>query len=298
MYSAGVTDSALTVHGRLQAERLAKFFADRRTRFSYIFSSDLQRTFRTATAISQAQRFPNDEDHNPAEVRALAILREQDFGHYEGKPFGTRPRTPKGFGNEEHLAQAAPKDLDFKDVESKESLSSRAENFMQEFLIPIIHKEADNDGCVVAIVSHGILLSHLWRTFLELLPRSSIALSPEATISNGSSSRPIEYLGGWSNTGFLEILVLDAAKSSAEQRQLQQSASSSPGPSSPSEAVASGPSTVHTVPNAERTYDLLVTTINGKDHLKGLKRTRGGVGSSKDEEGQKSIDNFFKKRRV
>ncbi|KAL0258946.1 hypothetical protein SLS55_006451 [Diplodia seriata] len=39
-------------------------------------------------------------------------------------------------------------------------------------------------------------------------------------------------------------------------------------------------------------------TINGKEHLKGLKRTGGGLGSSKHDQNQKSIDTFFKRRRV
>jgi len=44
-------------------------------------------------------------------------------------------------------------------------------------------------------------------------------------------------------------------------------------------------------------FQITVKTINGKDHLKGLKRTGGGLGSSKFEEGQKSIETFFKKRK-
>jgi hypothetical protein len=39
-------------------------------------------------------------------------------------------------------------------------------------------------------------------------------------------------------------------------------------------------------------------TVNGKDHLKGLKRTGGGVGSSRHDASQKGIESFFKRRKV
>lgn len=41
-----------------------------------------------------------------------------------------------------------------------------------------------------------------------------------------------------------------------------------------------------------------IMTINGKDHLKGLKRTGGGVGSSRHDASQKGIESFFKRRKV
>ncbi|KAH7120276.1 histidine phosphatase superfamily [Dactylonectria estremocensis] len=37
-----------------------------------------------------------------------------------------------------------------------------------------------------------------------------------------------------------------------------------------------------------------VKTVNGVDHVKGLKRTRGGIGSAKFDEKQKTMDSFFK----
>lgn len=41
-----------------------------------------------------------------------------------------------------------------------------------------------------------------------------------------------------------------------------------------------------------------ILTINGKDHLKGLKRTGGGVGSSRHDASQKGIESFFKRRKI
>ena len=45
-------------------------------------------------------------------------------------------------------------------------------------------------------------------------------------------------------------------------------------------------------------WNMVIRKVNGKDHLKGLKRTGGGVGSSQFDEGQKKIETFFKKQKV
>jgi hypothetical protein len=45
-------------------------------------------------------------------------------------------------------------------------------------------------------------------------------------------------------------------------------------------------------------WNIIIQKINGKDHLKGLKRTGGGVGSSRFDEGQRKIETFFKKQKV
>jgi len=44
-------------------------------------------------------------------------------------------------------------------------------------------------------------------------------------------------------------------------------------------------------------WDLHVLAINSVEHLRGLKRTGGGVGSSKFHEDQTRIDSFFSKKR-
>jgi hypothetical protein len=43
---------------------------------------------------------------------------------------------------------------------------------------------------------------------------------------------------------------------------------------------------------------LVVKAVNSQEHLKGLKKTRGGIGSLKHDESQKTMDSFFKKRRI
>jgi hypothetical protein len=50
--------------------------------------------------------------------------------------------------------------------------------------------------------------------------------------------------------------------------------------------------------SSDQGWTTTIMTINGKDHLKGLKRTGGGVGSSRHDASQKGIESFFKRRKV
>ena len=261
--------------------------AENGLRFRKIYSSDLQRALKTATAIRLAQPRPdcNDAAHEATlQVTALAVLREQDFGFYEGKPFYARSRNSSLLGKENHRSQHQD-DPDFKDAESKESMALRVSSFLQNHLVPAICGETMGRNDIV-VVSHGIILSQLWRCFLKLIAKNSITLSPGLSVGTGGVT-PLEYLGGWSNTGYLELEILK--KELAATSDLATSATAPPTPDSPNaDSNASPPLHQHKV---------VIRTVNGKEHLKGLKRIRG-VGSSKFDEGQKSIDSFFKKRKV
>lgn len=277
----------MTIHGNLQAERLGKHFAESGLRFKQIFSSDLQRALKTATAIRLAQPLPNSDAAPEANshVTALTILREQDFGFYEGKPFYARPKDSSKSGKENHRTQHQH-DPNFKDVESKESMASRMLAFLQDHLVPAIQSEPMEGNSDIVVVSHGIILSQLWRCFLKLVAKNSITLSPGLSVGNGGIT-PLEYLGGWSNTGYLELELLK--KESSATGDLATSTAVAP-TLDPSENNSDTPPPLHQ-------YNVIIKTVNGKEHLKGLKRTRG-VGSSKYDEGQQSINSFFKKRKV
>ena len=218
-------------------------------------------------------------------MTTLKVLREQDFGFYEGKPLYARSRDSSKSGKDNHRSQHQD-DPDFQDVESKESMDSRMNTFLRDHLVPLLHNEKREKKEVVAIVSHGIILSHLWRCFLKLLPKNSVTLSPRLSVGTGGVTA-LEYLGGWSNTGYLE---LDVQKKWPATNNAAKASRSLPCSSeSPSIDDGSTP-TLHE-------YKVIVKTVNGKEHLQGLKRTRV-VGSSKYDEGQKSIESFFKKQMV
>ncbi len=229
--------------------------------------------------MAQAKKY-GGEVAEELEVRQLRILREQDFGFYEGKPFYARSRDSNKSGKENHRSQHVD-DPDFKDVESKVSMDARMDDFVKDHLLPIISA----NGEVAAVVSHGIILSHLWRCILKLFGKGSVALAPGLSVGSGGVT-PLEYLGGWSNTGYLELDIQSIPSVETKSTDQASTAAAEAEPQ-PSGSEDSG------VPSLKMT----IRTVNGKEHLKSLKRTRG-VGSSKYDEGQKKIETFFKKAKV
>ena len=260
---------------------MGQYFADRGLHFTHIFSSDLQRAFKTAEAVrlAQATKTAKSPESN-ARVKQLKVLREQDFGFYEGKPFYARPSGSKKSGKDNHRAEHAC-EPGFQDVESKESLATRASAFVYEYLVPLICKPNE---VTVAVVSHGIILNHLWRSILRLFAKRTVSVAPGLSVGGSNTSTPLEYLGGWSNTGYLE-LEIQPVVSRAEPAVSESDAKSdaehqnSVDPDHPSQSTE---------------LQMVIKAVNGQGHLTGLKRTRG-VSSGKYDEGQKKIDGFFKK---
>ncbi len=263
---------------------MGQYFAASGLNFTEIYSSDLQRAFKTAEAIRLAQPVKEAVEQEKPNLKTiqLPILREQDFGFYEGKPFYARSSpSKKKTGKEAHYGQHKD-DPGFQDVESKESMILRMDSFLDEHLIPKIRSESPTAEHVIVIVSHGIILSTLWRCLLRRFAPTSVSLKPGLLISGMT----LEHLGGWSNTGYLE---LDLRRNSEA---LEQPAVAG------SDAVPASSGVQSDSPTILTGWMTVIQTVNGKEHLYGVKRTRGGVGSSKHDEGQKTIDSFFKRRKL
>jgi broad specificity phosphatase PhoE len=287
LYSAGITDSPLTNHGVLQANRLGQHLAAIGVQASHIFSSDLVRAFKTAEAIRLAQPIGN-EGVIALETQKLEVLREQDFGFYEGKTFYERSKDSNKTGKDLHH-KAHKNDPGFKDVESKESMRARSDTFIDEHLLHLFGA-TETDHAVV-VVAHGIILAHLWRCILRRFSAASVSVAPG--VIDVSRALSLEYLGGWSNTGYLELEINQKACEVVEN---------SAAPDSPQAEETSGSGPQSDPNNLEKpkllTMSLAVKAVNSLDHLKGLKKTRGGIGSSKHDEAQKTIETFFKKRKI
>ncbi|KAH6721725.1 histidine phosphatase superfamily [Leptodontidium sp. 2 PMI_412] len=294
---AGVTDSALTNHGVLQANRLAAHLAATNVKISHIFSSDLQRAFKTAEAIRVAQSTA------PTETTKLEVLREQDFGFYEGKSFIERPRDGNKSGKAAHQDEHR-NDPGFTAVESKDSMKTRSDTFIDMHLSPLL-KQVPEDG-TVAVVAHGIILSHLWRTFLKRFHPSKVSVGQGIdTPGNGFS---LEHLGGWSNTGYLDLEVKSVpAKDTATTAESTGTAelAEKSRPSEDKSDLPQNPSipppTLSAMAQPSTQFldmSLVVRAVNSKEHLIGLKKTRGGIGSLQHDASQKTVDSFFKKRRT
>lgn len=241
----------------------------------------------------------------------LPMLMERDFGSYEGKKWRS--------GSNE--ATISAKDEGFVDMESKDSMAFRMDNFLDTHLLPLLDANSLQPP-VVIIVSHGIVLSVLWRRLVARLPPNSVSLSSDLATSLTNFS--IEHLGGWSNTGYLELDLLFGSASPLTPTQgpvsvvqglaglpvdlnHANSGSSSKMMQKPikepcendQEVTQSAKSSISSSLSASlQEVTTTILTINGRDHLKGLKRTRGGVGSARYDTTQQSIETFFKRRKL
>ena len=159
------------------------------------------------------------------------------------------------------------------DAETHDEMRARATAFIQAHLGPLLDSVPDGVKCnastSVVVVAHGLILNSLLRSLLARYAPEEMTRLANVKSSSGSVAGRSEFLATWSNTGYLEIDV-DVITSSEE-----------------------------TEKSAVR---LTVVRVNALDHLQGLKRTRGGIGSAKFDTKQKTMESFFKpaakKRRV
>jgi broad specificity phosphatase PhoE len=262
--------------------------------FTHIFSSDLQRARKTAEAVLQAQVSQRQDAAQTLRIEQLAILREQDFGYYEGKPFIARPSLSSRSGKEKDREKRSG-DPGFIEVESKDAMAHRMDSFMDEYLLPVLMRSGSTES-IVAIVSHGIILSYLWKRLLKRFSAGSVRLA--SRLSAGEKPGPmLESLGRWSNTAFLDLEIRKHAPSSKMRKS---KASSAMGPRK--DAAVASTSARSASPSSSalmlRGWDMTVKSVNNKGHLAGLKRTKGGIGSSKHDSSQKTMDRFLKKQKT
>lgn len=151
------------------------------------------------------------------------------------------------------------------DLETHDSMRIRVDHFLDFHLIPVIDKHA-SDNAAVAVVAHGIILGVLFKALLERFPSRSTIVTESVT---------------WSNTGVLQAKL-----------ELRESVPLTDPPVSKDGVI----------PHIDRALGLKVELINNIEHLEGLKKTRGGIGSAKFDSRQRTMDSFFtptsKKRKV
>nr|POE66002.1 putative phosphatase [Quercus suber] len=314
---AGVRDSALTNHGYDQARRLGDHFAKHDVKFTHIFASPLTRAFKTAELIHDAQIKANfdrsGEKDCPFDIVKVPDLIEQDFGFYEGKPFYARSSQNKN-GKNEHR-EKHKEEPGFVDVESKDAMAKRADAFLDQHLLPILDDMHNHSNLAICIVSHGMLLSTLWRRLLLRLPRKSVTIAPEVIAARGTLI--LEHLGGWSNTGFLELalskdtpsvqhLATNGGHLSAAKEDITASSSTSALPSSSGSIAVSAelpndnisPLAAQPTSGPLHGWATTIIAVDSRQHLTGLKRQRGGIGRLAHDAGQKKLDGFFKKQKT
>jgi hypothetical protein len=243
----------------------------------------------------------------------LQLLHEQDFGFYEGKRFYEWPKGSENNGRDVH-PEANLNSEGFQDVESKQSMMARVEAFLNEHLVPLLPFVAEDE--TVAVVAHGIILSYLWRGILARFQPGNVSVA--AGVMAGGAGMSLEYLGGWSNTGYLDLEITSKVephpgltRGAVESSNLLPAASSSkkvPDPTLPDGSAlmqqAQTPmpgltTSTGTFPSPSKlpNLTLMVKGVNSQDHIKGLKKTGGGIGSLKHDEKQKTVDSFFERQK-
>ncbi|ETS79337.1 hypothetical protein PFICI_09190 [Pestalotiopsis fici W106-1] len=255
---AGSRDSALTNHGVLQARRLGAHLVSRRDVIGpvvHIFTSNLQRAYRTAEAVADAQRGSKaalKKADVELTVAQLPELREKDFGSAEGVKYGVLSN-----GRADGSIQS--------DSESREAMMVRVDRFIDKELTPMLKRHASEKVAVV-VVAHGIILGVLLQALVSHFP------VPTASTASADGDR---YGAAWSNTGVLQAKIENI---SAQVR--------ASGP------MSSASTTVDCTADQSR-LTIVIQGTNLTDHLNGLKKTRGGIGSAKFDSRQQTLTAFF-----
>lgn len=155
----------------------------------------------------------------------------------------------------------------------------RADRFVQELIVPLLDKfegeSVQTAPTIIAIVSHGIFLRQLVKAFLNLEGGASgqgAALALNAGTTSGYAL---------SNTGYG---VISLSLATTEQHEVIDV------------DALEEPHSVVVPPRVERQrvkVSVAVLEWNSKEHLSGVTRQKGGIGSMAHDPGQKDIRTFF-----
>ena len=85
-------------------------------------------------------------------------------------------------------------------------MDAKMDSFVIKHLVLLLPIGTSKVKAISAIVSHGIILSHLWKSCRKLFLRANIALASGIKLRGA-----LEHLGSWSNTGYLELDILRVA---------------------------------------------------------------------------------------
>ncbi|KAM5343217.1 hypothetical protein ACJ41O_014183 [Fusarium nematophilum] len=113
-----------------------------------------------------------------------------------------------------------------------------------------------HEDVVVCVVAHGMILGVVYKALCASM--ASVTVAQPETPASSAFVRP-----SWSNTGYLEAVITAL------------------------------PERKHSSTGHDR-FHMRVEKMNCVEHLKGLKKTRGGIGSAKFDAKQKTMDSFFK----
>lgn len=268
---AGARDSALTSHGVLQCRRLAEHLAPKLRPVPAPSSptpkvrddepghdAGLDASPRVHLFSSNLQRAVRT-----AEAVRDALGRDAQVA-VPVRQLAELREKDFGSGEGQSFAAGVRRDEPHVGAETSVAMRARVDAFLETHLLPVLGRAAtsgdDDDGSTaVVIVAHGIILGVLFRRLCEHVA-GRLTFDPEVK-TDGREVTP-----SWSNTGYLEATL---------------SSASSP-PTDPCDWAQ---------------VSMSVSRVNATEHLKGLRKTRGGIGSARFDDKQKTIESFFTKKR-
>ena len=182
-------------------------------------------------------------------------LRERDFRSSEGKSFTSKRKIDQ---------VSSVRD----DAETYQEMRDRIARFIDDHLSPALRRlsgDDDSSAKSIVVVAHGMILNVLVSSLISRYGTVELQASTGGT-------RGADITTVWSNTGYTELEVqlgeINVSGTSATAK--------------PSPAV-----------QAAVRIELKVIAVNVTDHLTGLKKTRGGIGSASFDRKQKTMDSFF-----
>ena len=135
--------SALTEKGREQAQGLAEKLRD--IHFDAVFSSDLLRAKQTAEIIALEKNLA---------VKTTELLRERNFGKYEGQPWGSDNEIIELLAKYHTLTDEQKSGIEQDGVETNEQMLSRFITFVREIAAGYI-------GQTVLVITHGGIIARI-----------------------------------------------------------------------------------------------------------------------------------------
>ncbi|WWD22474.1 hypothetical protein CI109_106967 [Kwoniella shandongensis] len=256
---AGWSDAPLSVHGMNQAKALGASLKD--TKFDAIFASDLLRANWTAQQIHKNQSEPQPP------FTSSELLREQNFGEAEHKPFGEKGPWVRQPGRV----------FKFPSGESLNDVRARANEAIRLFIEPALKESYGKPPSSnhLVVVAHGIFNAE----FLGAL------------LARRKNAQPLEWnYRGMTNTGWTraEVGYADESNSTAPANLTTDPS----GPVSPSSSPAAPP--LDTPANKDLpALAIRIVSTDVTTHLDGVVRQKGGIGSQGYDEKQGDIRKFF-----
>ncbi|TIA87777.1 hypothetical protein E3P99_02975 [Wallemia hederae] len=272
---AGWRDSNLSNHGMNQARRLGESFQD--YPIKAIIASDLTRARWTAEQI---------RDHNKTQPQPsftlTHLLREQNFGKGEGQPW-----------QQAQWQRKSGRDFKFQDGESLHDVANRAEEVIDNMIMPYVMASAvSGEESNVVVVAHGILIAELQYALLKRRPQGISAFQRSPLENTGwhrieiklATPAQSKVVSGWNTTDKNDAAV------DKEGDQVEQQETLVEGP--PDELNMATPITERKEHVKFKKLDIRYSNISEAEHLDGLVRAKT-FGSMAFDDKQKKITDMM-----